>query len=379
MPHGKLENLQDCEDFVRGCQFMGTGGGGTLKWGMGLLTEALKDRIPLEWVDLNDIPDDALTVTAYGMGSIAPVTQETLEEIKRVGLIDLYGDRSIEEAVKELGNYLGKPVGCLVPAELGAGNTPAPLVVGSRLGIPVVDGDYSGRAIPEEMQGTPYLYGKNSWPFASVDRWGNITIAKYTVSPHMLERVGKMLAVAAYGHTTMASTPLPASEMKQIVVRNTLTKCLNLGRKMRQAREQGKNIIDAALEVTGGWRLFEGIVTRKDWEDRGGYMLGTTTVEGCGDYSGKTLKVWFKNENHVSWLNGKPFVCSPDLLTLAHLETGEGISNTLLKEGEAVVAVGMKGLEAFRTPFGLDQASGPRYFGFDIEYVPIEVLTKDRV
>jgi hypothetical protein len=42
-----------------------------------------------------------------------------------------------------------------------------------------------------------------------------------------------------------------------------------------------------------------------------------------------------------------------------------------------VIAVGMKGLEAFRTPFGLDQASGPRYFGFDIEYVPIEVLMKD--
>jgi DUF917 family protein len=377
MPHGKLENLQDCEDFVRGCQFMGTGGGGTQKWGMGLLIEALNDHIPLEWVDVNNIPDDALTVTAYGMGSIAPITQETLEEIKRAGLIDLYGDRSIEEAVKELGNYLGKPVGCLVPAELGAGNTPAGLLVGSRLGIPVVDGDYSGRAVPEEMQGTPYLYGKKSWPFASVDRWGNIVLAKYTVNPYMLERIGKMLAVASFGHTTMAATPLPGSEMKQIVVRNTLTKCLNLGRQMRQAREQGKDITNTILEVTGGWRLFEGMVISKDWEDRGGYMIGTTTVEGRGDYAGKTLKVWFKNENHVSWLNGKPFVCSPDLLTLAHLETGEGITNTLLKEGEVVIAVGMKGLEAFRTPFGLDQASGPRYFGFDIEYVPIEVLMKD--
>jgi len=39
-----------------------------------------------------------------------------------------------------------------------------------------------------------------------------------------------------------------------------------------------------------------------------------------------------------------------------------------------VVAVAMKGLEAFRTPFGLDEASGPRYFGFDIEYVPVEQL-----
>jgi len=33
--------------------------------------------------------------------------------------------------------------------------------------------------------------------------------------------------------------------------------------------------------------------------------------------------------------------------------------------------VGIKGLEAFRSERGL-AAAGPRYFGFDIDYVPIE-------
>jgi len=378
MPRGKLETLQDCIDFAQGCLFMGTGGGGSEDWGMGLLNEAMNDGLPLEWVDVNDIPDDALTITPYGMGSIAPPTRETLEEIERLGLQDRYGDRSMEQAVVELGNYLGKPVGCLVPSELGAGNTPAPLVTGARLGIPVVDGDYAGRAIPEEMQGTPYLYGKNSWPFSSVDRWGNIAIVKYAVNPHLLERIGKMLAVAAFGHTTMAATPLSGAEMKQIVVPGTLTRCLNLGRQMRQAREAGRDPIAAALEATGGWRLFEGVVERKDWEDRGGYMYGTTTIRGAGAYAGQTLKVWFKNENHVSWLNDRPWVCSPDLVTLADRESGKAFTNTLIKEGDQVVAVGIKGLEAFRTPFGLDKAVGPRYFGFDIQYRPIEELMQER-
>jgi DUF917 family protein len=373
MPRGKLENLQDCEDFVRGCLFMGTGGGGSVKWGMGMLEKALKDGVALEWVDVDDIPDDAWTVTPYGMGSIAPVSQETLDEIERVGLVDKFGDRSMEEAVKELGNYLGTPIGCLVPAELGAGNTPAPLVTGARLGIPVVDGDYAGRAIPDEMQGTPYLYGKHSWPFSSVDKWGNVAIVKYTVNPHMLERIGKMLAVAAYGGTTIAATPLPASEMKEIVVRDTLTKSFALGRAMRQARERGEDPIEAALKVTGGWRLFEGIVSGKDWEDRGGYMFGTNHILGTGDFQGQKLDVWFKNENHVSWLNGEPWVCSPDLVTLAYRD-GEGTTNTLIKAGDHVVAVGIKGLESFRTEFGLNEAAGPRYFGFDIDYVPIEEL-----
>ena len=378
MPYGKLENLQDCEDFVRGCLFMGTGGGGGVEWGMGMLKDALGDGIALEWVDVDDIPDDVWTVTPYGMGSIAPVAQETLDEIEQVGLVDNFGDRSMEEAVKELEHYLGKPIRCIVAAELGAGNTPAPLVTGARLGIPVVDGDYAGRAIPDEMQGTPYLYGKHSWPFASVDNWGNVTIVKYTVNPHMLERIGKMLAVAAYGLTTMAATPLPANDMKEILVRDTLTKSLAIGRAMRQAQEQEQDPIDAALTVTGGWRLFEGRVSGKDWEDRGGYMFGTTHIQGTGDYEGQTLDVWFKNENHVSWLNGEPWVCSPDLLTLAYKESGEGTTNTLIKEGDDVVAVGMKGLEAFRTEFGLNEASGPRYFGFDINYVPIEELVKKR-
>lgn len=378
MPSGKLESIQDCEDFVQGCLFMGTGGGGSVDWGLSMLTEALNDGISLEWVDVEEIPDDALTVTSYGMGSIAPTTQKTLDEIQRLGLKDRFGFRSMEEAVKELGAYLGKPVGCIVPAELGAGNTPAPLVTGARLGIPVVDGDYAGRAIPDEMQGTPYLYGKHSWPFASVDRWGNVAIVKYTVSPHMLERIGKMLAVAAYGNTTMAATPLPAKEMKEILVGGTLTKSFNLGRQMRLARQKGADPIETAIRETGGWRLFEGVVTRKEWEDRDGYMFGTTTLTGSGDYAGNTFAVWFKNENHISWLNDKPWVCSPDLVILAHKGSGMGTTNTLIKEGDEIVAVGVKGLESFRTPFGLDKAAGPRYFGFDIDYVPIEELMKGR-
>jgi DUF917 family protein len=378
VPRGRLETWEDCEDFVRGCLFMATGGGGSPEWGLGMLKPALEEGLTVEWVDASDIPDDVWTVTPYGMGSIAPMSEEKKKEIERWGLKDKFGDASMAEAVKELGEYLGHPIGCFVAAELGAGNSAAPLVVGARMGIPVVDGDYAGRAVPDELQGTPYLYGKKSWPVASVDKWGNIVIVKETVSSFMFERIGKMLAVAAYGTTTMAGTPLPASEMKEILVHGTFTKCLAIGRAMRKARNKGRDQIDAALQVAGGWRLFEGVISGKEWEDRDGYMFGTSHVKGSGDYRGQTLDVWFKNENHVSWLNGEPWVCSPDILTLVHKDSGDGVTNTALKEGDEVVAVGMKGLEAFRTEFGLNEAAGPGYFGFDIEYQPIEKLVGKR-
>ena len=264
-----------------------------------------------------------------------------------------------------------------MPAELGAGNTPAPLITGVRLDIPVVDGDYAGRAIPEEMQGTPYLYGKDSFPLASVDRWGNVVILKKACSPHMLERIGKMMAVAAFGTCTIAATLLSGREMKDIIVPGTLTRCLSLGRAIRQAREQGDDPVQAAIEHTGGWFLFEGEVTGKDWEDREGYMFGTIHIKGTGDYAGHTLDVWFKNENHVSWLDGQPYVCSPDLVTIADRETGEGFTNTAIAAGHRVAVVGIKGLEAFRSERGL-AAAGPRYFGFEVDYVPIEELVERR-
>jgi DUF917 family protein len=287
MVRAQLRTWQDCQDFVRGCTFMGTGGGGDPAWGERVLRSALDEGLTLEWVDAHDIPDEAWTATPYGMGSIAPVSQETLDLIEEMGLEDKLGDSSMEAAVKELGDYLGHPIGCLVCVELGGGNSAAALVTGARMGLPVVDGDYAGRAVPDELQGTPFIYGKHGWPVASVDRWGNITVIKYTVDSHMLERVGKMLAVASFGITTQAGTPLPGAEMKEVLVHGTLSKCLALGRAIREARERGDDPIAAAAASSGGWRLFEGVVSGKDWEDRDGYMLAPLTCKGRGTTRGK--------------------------------------------------------------------------------------------
>ena len=89
-----------------------------------MLKDALDEGIDLEWVDVADIPMDVMTVTPYWMGSIAPISSETQAEIDSQDLVNKYGDRSMEEAVKELENYIGEPIGCIVAAELGAGNTP---------------------------------------------------------------------------------------------------------------------------------------------------------------------------------------------------------------------------------------------------------------
>jgi len=371
MPHRQLKTRQDCEDFVQGCTIMGIGGGGRPDVGLKVLLEALEEGLTLEWIDVDEIADDAWTASVYGMGSTAPISEETKAEIEHLGLKPVLAGKEMEVALKELAEYAGVTLGAMVPVELGGSNTPAPLVAAARMGLPVVDADFAGRAVPEEMQGTPFVFEKNSYPLASVDQWGNICILKEAQSPHTLERVGKMLSVAAYGHCYLASTLLDGKETKEIVIRDTLTYSLDLGRAVREARDKGDDPVQAIIDFTNGWLLFTGEVERKDWEDKGGYMIGTVYMNGTGDWDGRKFRYWFKNENHVGWLDDEPIISSPDMPIVVDIETGEPKINTFIDSGERVAVVGAKGPEVFRSERGLAGA-GPRYYGFDIDYVPIE-------
>ncbi|GAI28685.1 unnamed protein product, partial [marine sediment metagenome] len=50
-------------------------------------------------------------------------------------------------------------------------------------------------------------------------------------------------------------------------------------------------------------------------------------------------------------------------------------ANSHIAEGHSVAVIGLRAVEQFRSPKGLD-ILGPPHFGFDIEYQPIETVAK---
>jgi len=113
----------------------------------------------------------------------------------------------------------------------------------------------------------------------------------------------------------------------------------------------------------------------KDTESREGYFWGTHEFRGSGDFSGQQFKIWVKNENHVTWLNGEPYVTSPDIITVVDAGTCEPTINPDVAEGKDYVVIGMKADEKFRSERGLAVLC-PNYFGFEIDYRPIETIVK---
>jgi hypothetical protein len=373
-----LKSKEDIDDLVLGCTFYGTGGGGSPKLGQELLYEDLKKVGEIHITDPADIRDDAWVCTPFLMGSIAPKTQETLDKMASVGLKARTGmaDRILMLSVLELQSYAHVDVEAVVPVELGGGNTPAPIDVAMSLGKKVVNGDYAGRAIPEISQITTYLHDIPSHPTTYVDEWGNVSIVKTAVNYPLAEALGKYISVAAFGLVGGAGLLMKGREMKKVVIQNSVGECFIAGQTIRKAVAAKQDPADALAKTTKGWVLFKGKVTKKDWQDKEGYLWGTNTIEGQDQFKGHTFKIFYKNENHVSWLDDKPYVTSPDIIEVIRRDTGEPITNTLIKEGDVVSVLGLRGREPFRSPKGL-AILGPKHFGYDIPYVPIETVMKE--
>lgn len=374
-----LRTEQECEDLVRGLCFRGTGGGGGRKEGLKLLLDQLGSDREIEWVDLASLPDEAWTVTVAGMGGRAGEGGAE-EELAALGCVEEKYDHLglMVAAVEALADSAGAKVEAIVPGETGASAVPGAIAPALELGLPVVDGDYAGgRAIPEVTQCLPEIAGVPICPMSFVTRWGDVVILEDTVSTAMADRIGRMITLASYGSLGFSWYLMQAKDVRDVLAVGTLSDALQVGQAIREAREKGSDPIQDAVKAVDGWLLFEGEITDTEISDEQAYAfgLGTHRLKGLGRHEGHTFGIWYKNEYHVSWRDDKPFVTSPDALIMVDLETGEPAISYDFSVGDRVAVVGRKAHPVHRTERGIE-VLGPRHFGFDIDYVPIEERVK---
>ncbi len=112
-----------------------------------------------------------------------------------------------------------------------------------------------------------------------------------------------------------------------------------------------------------------------NWRNEGGFLKGEAVIDGTGRYVGHNLRTWIMNEHIMVWRDNNPIVMPPDLMSLLTPQ-GDPVTNTELKEGMKVIAIAAKAPEVWRTEKGLEYF-GPKHFGFDYEYVPVEKLVEE--
>jgi len=135
------------------------------------------------------------------------------------------------------------------------------------------------------------------------------------------------------------------------------------------------NLVDAVTSATGGRLLFSGAALETEWHlaDAYIYRLFDYHLRGTAEDKGHTGRVWVKNEHHVVWRDEDVLATSPDLIALLDATTGIPLSTRGdVVPGRSVLVFAMPVLDsAWRTEQGT-QLLGPRHFGFDFDYVPLE-------
>ena len=142
-----------------------------------------------------------------------------------------------------------------------------------------------------------------------------------------------------------------------------------IGHTLRTCREQKRDPIKALTTLLHGRRLCEGKIVDVRRRTERGFARGEMDIVGTGRDAGSQFKISFQNENLVFWHDGQPKVTTPDLITVVDDQTGLPITTEALKYGLRVVVLGFPCHPQWRTPQGL-KLVGPRYFGYEIEYVP---------
>jgi DUF917 family protein len=146
-----------------------------------------------------------------------------------------------------------------------------------------------------------------------------------------------------------------------------------LGRVVREARHSNRQPVDALVAAVGGVRLFSGKITDVYRYFGGGFARGDVAMEGLDECRGHTLSLSFQNEHLVATLDGTVIASVPDLIAVLDAETGLPVTTEGLRYGLRVAIVGFPCAEQWRTPAGL-ACVGPGYFGYDVDYRPIETI-----
>mgnify|MGYP001626360262 CR=1 FL=1 len=358
-----LTRKEDVENLILGATILGTGGGGDPREGSKLLEEALRVRGKIDIVKPEELPEEGVVVVPYFVGTVAP----TAKARKPIRI-----EEPMRKAFEEMRSYLGKEIVGVLASEIGGLNTAIALYISAIIGLPALDGDLLGRAAPELHQCTVHIFNIPMYPSIIVTSTGNIVLIKQYSDIDDYEALARYLSVLDGKSAAVVDTPLTIKQAKEVMIRDTISLSYRLGESVRLARMRYEDPVNAIVNTLNGWRIFEGIVEKYDWRDEKGFLIGEAVVRGRGKWHNHVLKTWIKNEHIIAWLDEKPIVMPPDLIIFVAPD-GEPITNANLREGMEVNVIAARAPEIWRSPKGIE-LFGPRHFGFDYDYVPVEKL-----
>lgn len=317
---------EDIKNVLYGATFLGSGGGGSLKDGLRLLEEFTNEEVKLELIRPDEMEEEVYAASVGGIG--AP----------RAMIESHFGPEAIYafEGMQKVAFFSGKDIKYVMGGELGGFNTMVPIYVALKKGIPFIDGDGNGRAVPELSTGLQPIH--NVLPFPLVVSGGNGDTVVVFIKDHKNHESAENLA----RHVSMANGMSAAfctwlatgDDIINKLASNTITESMRIGEAIVNARDDNLNLENEISKIKECKEVCQGEITDIQLNTEGGFDFGTTFIKGSGEYIDKSFTIDFKNENLViKDEQNKVLLTVPDMLCMVNTETYEPVTNADIEIG----------------------------------------------
>jgi len=357
---------EDLTNILYGCAILGTGGGGTLEDGFELIDDAIAKNKRFRLAGFEDMSEDAVIGTPYGCGAISPITDE--ERAKYARLTEPEENMYVL-CMEQMEKFLGRPVDAVVSTELGGMNTATAFYCGAMADRLILDADPAGRSVPALQHSTYFIKGVPMCPMSIMNKFGEGAVFTHVFDDERGEDMVRALAVVSQNIIAVMDHVNTAGVLKDALIPGAISYAEKIGKAFLETKAAGGDYISAVTGAGEGRIMFNGVIKANDWETRDGYTYGDTVIEGAGEFAGKNLRIWYQNENIISWLDGEFYVTVPDLICVFNDDEKMPQLNPYGKTGTKVSVVALPAPAEWTTKRGLE-VFGPRSFGYDIDYTP---------
>jgi DUF917 family protein len=361
---------QDLWDLLNGACILGSGGGGPLSIGEGIVRDILAQKKPVLLAEVGSIAGDATMAVSADVGS---------PDAASGGGFD-YDAASVAFGVLSdlLKPKSGVDLAYVLPGEVGAGNSFIPMSVAVRRGIPVVDAAGARRAIPLLEMCTYAADNLPVSPLAMGNSQNQITFNVKDVATAEAAIRGTISGDTFGQLAGVAFWPMIGSQMQKSAIVGCTTYAIALGKALREAIARKSDPVEAVRAYLDGWVLFRGTVVDFTDVTNGGFDYGRLILE---DEEGHRCTLFNQNETLIAWStrSARPLGMGPDLLCTLTTD-GHPFSNADrdVPKGKTVAVIGAKAPPQMRVKPILDAFTstlrGQAWYAGP--YVPIEELVR---
>lgn len=332
----------DIDDLVTGVTLLGSGGGGDARTLGRLLRRRLGESEQLLHPAAELIGHTVVPVGVVGATSVF------LEKLPSGG--ELAG------AVAAVSRWTATTVSAVMPLEAGGLNGIAALVGAVQLGLPLLDVDLMGRALPRLDQLSWSTQGLPLVPCALCEPSGQIVLIDGATAED-LERTVRAFLAQSGGWAAVALRPVTVVDASLSGIHGSLERALQLGRAHASLPERPEaQTLEAALggHVVGSGRVQSITRHRRD------PTKSAIHVEDLDQPA--TVRVEAQNEYLIGFRDGRQVAGTPDLICLLDRRTSLPIAVDQLRVADDVTVISLPGPAWWRTD-GRERFVGPGAFG----------------